>query len=397
MSLALQLEQAELAGAGRDARRLRPLDYPRRRPLLERGQLRRRRSWGDEDVEVLVSAGDYVRPGDVVARFQHAGRAAAVNVPVALGLPPARATASLQRAVGDRVAVGEVLAERRVLGGLQRRRLRSPATGTLTYVSAEHGTAFVQPMPAELQILAHLGGTVLEVGPHDMVIEGTALTVAGLVGAGAAASGVLMVADTSDALPRDVSGAVVACPFPIDESIVRALTDGGAVALVAAGVEEATLERLGWDEFLWPRGASRTHVERRGVRPALPLTIVLLAPGPAAPPPGVWEVLQPLAGRPCSALGAEPGLPTELLVSLGNEMRDPAYAGPEAAPVVPMLAPGTRARAIAGRAEGLSGKIVDLSVVPFRLGSEVQTDVANVAFPYDVHLRLPLIHLQPLP
>jgi len=284
------------------------------------------------------------------------------------------------------VAEGETLAERRALGGLQRRVARTPVTGRLAHVSERTGLAYVTPPPVETHVLAHLAGRVVDVSASAVTIEGSAFSVAGRAGAGPASSGVLMVADSPDGVPAEIAGAVVACGFPLDESTARRLLDGGVAAVVATTIEEETLERLGWADAFWPAA---------GAPPALPATVVALSFSPA-PPVGLWEALRALAGRPASALGAEPGGAPELLVTLG-EHAPSLYGLPESGEAEVRLRPGMRVRATAGRAIGLVGEVVALSIGPYRLRSEVSAEVADVAFPYGVRLRLPVHHLQVMP
>ncbi len=55
---------------------------------------------------------------------------------------------------------------------------------------------------------------------------------------------------------------------------------------------------------------------------------------------------------------------------------------------------GHRICVVSGRADGLTGEVEEVSPVPYRLASEVRTDVATVAFPFDVRLRVPVLHLR---
>jgi hypothetical protein len=366
---------------------LRPhvaLDYPRRRPTRHEGALTRRRPI-PLGATTLVSVGDEVQPSDPIARFTLTGRAHAVDIASALGLPPERVAAAMVRRSGETVAEGDILAERRSLGGLQRRAIRSPAAGRISYISPPTGIAYIEPGGLSGGLIAHLGGRITSVDTDCVAIEGEALAVAGSAGAGPAACGVLIVADSAGAVPERASGGVVACAFAIDESTVRRVADSDAVALVAAGIEEEALDRLGWHDVLWPDPA------RRAAGPAPPMTVVLIDSTSSAPDPSTWEMLRSSQGRFASALGAEPGCSPELLVSLDGSSHRRARRGREAPPA---LSVGRQVRAIAGRAQGFTGDIADLSDGPYRLPSEVRADAAVVVFPYGVRLAIPLVHLQ---
>jgi hypothetical protein len=351
---------------------------------------------------VLVQPGDEVSAGDAVARVRRPARATAIDAAAILGVPPERVEGYLVRRVGETVADGDALGERRALAGLQRRVLRSPIAGRLSHLSPRYGTLFVDPLPAESPVLAHLPGRVTASGPDGVVIEGRAVAVAGLAGAGKAAAGQLLLAESPAGFPAEAGGAIVVCAFPVDEGAVRALTEAGAAALLAPGITDTTLQRLGWDDLLWTSPVRVDRAERAAPRPAPPLTVVLLSAAPSEIPPAVWEGLQPLTGRFASALGAEPGNGPELVIGLADGVPDPAAGGvppglingavaPEA-----RLTPGSAVRVIAGRAEGRWGQVVSLSAGPYRLASEVTADVAEVLLSDGTRLRVPLVHLQPL-
>jgi hypothetical protein len=361
------------------------------RALVTRGLLRRRREWAPDAADILVQPGDRVDAGDAVARRRRPARAIALDAAAVLSVPPDRVSGSLSRQVGDMVAEGDVLAERRSLGGLQRRILRSPASGRLSYVSPLHGTVFVEPLPAESAVLAYLGGTVAQVLPDGVVLEGTGLAIAGVAGAGPAATGPLLLAESPTALPPEAAGAVVACAFPLLESTVRGLADAGAAAVLAPGISDATLQRLGWDDLLWSAPLRLGQRERRGPRPAPPLTCVLLSVSAREMAPALWETLRPLAGRVAGAAGSEPGLAPEVVFSDGTGEAQASTGG-----AASRVGRGTSVYVVAGRAEGLMGEVLQASDTPFRLPSEVATAVAELQLPGDTALRVPLAHLQTL-
>ena len=374
-------------------------DSARRRPFIAAGRVRRARPI-PAGGEALVRVGDVVEAGDAVARGWRAGRATAIDVAGALGIGSERegeVVRHLSRAAGEEVAEGETLAERRALGGLQRRSVRVPLSGRLAHVSDRTGVAYVVPPPVETLVRAHLGGRVVEVTATSVSVEGTAFVATGRAGAGGVAVGPLIVASESDQLPADVSGGVVACGFTLDADAVRALVDGGAVAIVAPSVEEETIDRLGWADAFWPRASGAVGV----VVP--PVTVVALSFSPS-PPAGLWEALRALAGRTAALVGREDGVEgsvPELIVALGENAPSlyglPERNGGADGGASLRLAPGARVRAIAGRANGLVGEIVALSPGPYRLRSEIGAEVAEVAFPYGVRLRVPLLHLQAMP
>jgi len=180
-----------------------------------------------------------VESGAAIARMFRSGRATSVDLAGGLGIAAGDGdalTRTLVRHAGEDVAQGDILAERRAFGGLQRRTVKSPVTGRVAYVSSETGVAYIAPDTVPVELLAHLAGRVIRVTDELVEIEGAALAVAAHAGAGPAVAGTLIVATSPDALPRDVSGAIAACAFPIEQQTVQQLIDGGVAAIVATAV-----------------------------------------------------------------------------------------------------------------------------------------------------------------
>ena len=407
MTLAIDLARAELgtselaplrpatSGIPAGDRPTLPTDYPHRRPLLEKGVLRRYRAWPAGGHDLMVAEGDLVSAADAVARTVRRSSPAAIDLAAPLGVARDRAADLLVRQQGEMVAEGDLLAERRILGGLQRRLVHAPITGRLSRILPELGLCFVEPMASERRIAAHLTGRVVETGERGVTIEGPAVAVGGVAGAGPAVAGILIVAKSPHDLPVGATGAIVACAFPIEDWMVPQLADAGARAIVAPGVAEAAIDRLGWDEVLWP------PPWRQGAAP--PLTVVLLSPDHASLQPAVWEMLRGLSGRVASALGAEWGAAPEVLVMADVEANgEPAAAeelahapgGGEPDAAGGAWPPGTTVVTLAGRAEGLTGTVVSVAPEPYRLGSEARATVVDVAFPYGVRLTIPTVHLR---
>jgi hypothetical protein len=158
------------------------------------------------------------------------------------------------------------------------------------------------------------------------------------------------------------------------------------VAVVAAGIDAPASERLGWDDLLWPHPAAAARL-------APPVTVVLLAAGTGARSAAVWDLLRRYQGRHVSVLGVEPGAVPEVLI-----MPDEAVDTPDDLPALSaVLESGATVRAIYGQATGTIGEIAALDDVPYRLASEIRADVAAVALPNDLHLRIPRLHLDRLP
>ena len=143
--------------------------------------------------EVLVSAGDWVEPFDVVARCQSRGEIHVVDVGKALDMPHDRAAKLVLKSVGDKVQSGDVLAEsKRRLGGTKRR-CTAPVDGRVT--ALRKGWVLIESSPSTLELPARMKGRVSSVIPDlGVVITAVGTLIQGAWGIGGEAKGLLKVA-----------------------------------------------------------------------------------------------------------------------------------------------------------------------------------------------------------
>ncbi|NDF97174.1 MAG: hypothetical protein EB107_15305, partial [Proteobacteria bacterium] len=196
-------------------------DLPRRRAVVERGRLRRWRRWTGERGACVVQNGATVAASHNVATIFRNGRVRAIDVAGALGVAPEQVVKMLVRNIGEQLAEGDLLAEQRLFFGQRRRRIVSPATGTFIYFSTTSGVAYVAGSATETQVYAHVGGQVVGVFADSVLVEGNAVSISGVAGAGRAVAGRLIVASTPTQIPMDLTGSIVACSFPLDETTAR--------------------------------------------------------------------------------------------------------------------------------------------------------------------------------
>jgi hypothetical protein len=343
-------------------------DLPRRRAVVERGRLRRWRRWTGERGACVVQNGATVAASHNVATIFRNGRVRAIDVAGALGVAPEQVVKMLVRNIGEQLAEGDLLAEQRLFFGQRRRRIVSPATGTFIYFSTTSGVAYVAGSATETQVYAHVGGQVVGVFADSVLVEGNAVSISGVAGAGRAVAGRLIVASTPTQIPMDLTGSIVACSFPLDETTARQLPTRGALGVLSSGIVPGAVSRLGWDDVLWP--LTRPRFGSPSYDPAPPLTIVLLAVGEDACPAQIWERVASLNGRPVSLLGYEPGSAPELLATLD---------GPSGGMPPPVTVGGiSTARVRNGPGAGRVVRVAGVLPYLVQLPSEVEVFAASI-------------------
>jgi hypothetical protein len=143
--------------------------------------------------EVLVAAGDWVEPSDVVARCQVRGPVQVVDVGTALGIPHDRAAKLVLKSVGDKVQSGDVLAESKGMLGGSRRSCTAPVDGQVT--ALRKGWVLIDSSPSTFELRAQMKGQVTGVIPDlGVIITAVGTLIQGAWGSGGEAEGVLRIA-----------------------------------------------------------------------------------------------------------------------------------------------------------------------------------------------------------
>ena len=128
------------------------------------------------------------------------------------------------------------------------------------------------------------------------------------------------------------------------------------------------MDRLGWDEVLWP--LVRPRFGGPSNDPAPPITIVLLSVSNDEAPEEIWRRVTALNGRPVSLLGREPGASPELVATLDG----PSGGTPAHVTLEGMRSIRLRSGPGAGRVVSVEG----LLTFPVQLPSEFEVQAARL-------------------
>lgn len=263
--------------------------------------------------EVLVSAGDWVRAEDVIARCEVPGRVRVIDVAAELGIAVGRVPRSLRVTVGQEVQAGEVLAATGLMGW---RTVRTPVAGRVAEVAA--GRLFIKELPQKVELQALLPGQVSQVIPGwGAVIRATVSRVVGVWGCGEPCSGPLVMRTQRGDETLQWIGIDLTCRGKI---VVGGLCLDARVLLRAARFRVSGLVVGGLAEHL------RARAKELGL-------VIMVTDGLGAVPMAgpILELLAQHEGRQALVSGGrtEPvAEPPALCIPLGS-MRGPLHVAPE--------------------------------------------------------------------
>lgn len=253
--------------------------------------------------ETLATKGQKVKGSDVVARTALPGNVSTVNVGGLLGVPPEDVPSLMLKQPGQEVAKDEVIALSKGFLGLFKTEVKAPTQGTVESVSSITGQVILREPPQPVQVDAYIEGSVTEVIPREgVVVEAEASFVQGIFGVGGEVRGELKrIVSSPDVpvsereIPDDARGKVLIGGSLVRYEAIEKAIANGAKAIIAGGVEDATLRKfLGYDI-----GVAITGSEKKG------LTIVVTEGfGQMRMARRTFELLCSLEGRMASVNGA---------------------------------------------------------------------------------------------
>jgi len=329
--------------------------------------------------QVLVQVGDSVNPDTVVARTELPGPVTTVRVAERLGVEPRELPKYLLKQVGDKVQVGEIIAERKSFFGLFTSRVTSPITGTIDFISEATGNIGIRHLPTPVEVTAYLRGLVVDVLPEEGAVVATrGVFVQGIFGLSGERHGqIALLADSPDEVVSDTKvsdehkGKVLIAGALAHWRLMEAAKQVGAVALVTGGVLDTDIKKLlGYD----------IGVAITGHEP-LPFTLIVTEGfGEIAMAKRTFELLASQEGREASVNGAtqiragvirpEAVVPKDGALTLEDleEPKESEFAAGE-------LNIGTPIRLIRAPYFGALGRVVALPPEPQEIETETKTRV----------------------
>lgn len=332
--------------------------------------------------EVLAKVGDKVAARDVVAQTFMPGDITPINLANLLSLPPADVPECMLKKEGDRVEVGDVLAETKGIFGFFKSAYRSKTAGTIESVSDVTGQLILRGEPLPVQVDAYLAGEVVEVFPEEGVaIEAEVTFVQGIFGIGGEAFGPIRMACRDHAeeltpghIQPDMKGAVIVGGGRMEGDAVRKAIEVGVAAVVSGGMDDQDLrDILGHD-----LGVAITGSERIGIT-----LIITEGFGEIAMARRTFDLLKSREGDEAAVNGATQiragVMRPEILIPVGDAAVDAGQEGHTAS----WLELGTPVRVIRDPYFGLIGKVASLPSELQTLGSGSKARVLEVTLDAD--------------
>ncbi|MBV11472.1 hypothetical protein [Rubinisphaera sp.] len=205
---------------------------------------------------VHVEKGQDVQAEDVVAEAQIPGNIFPINLANLLATAPAELQNCMKKEVGDRVEIGDLLAESKGIFGFFKTQYHSKSAGVLEAVSKITGQVILRGAPIPVQVKAYVTGKVIDIMPeHGVVIESTVAFIQGIFGIGSEAYGPIAVAcETPDEILRaehikpEMSGCVIIGGARMTNEAIAKAVEIGAAAVISGGIDDQDLKNiLGYD------------------------------------------------------------------------------------------------------------------------------------------------------
>lgn len=344
--------------------------------------------------DVLVKVGQTVGPRDIVARTYMPGDVAPLNLANLLSMPPADIPECMLKKEGDRIEIGEPIAQSKGMFGMFKNTLKSKVAGTIETISNVTGQMIVRGEPIPVQVESYLAGTVVEVIPNEgCVIEAHVSFVQGIFGIGGEAHGPIKLACQSheeelheDLITPAMKGCVIVGGARATNEAIRRAIQVGASAIITGGIDDHDLKDvLGYD-----LGVAITGSEKIG------LTIVVTEGfGEIAMALRSYQLLASRENSPAAVNGATQiragVMRPEVLIPLSASQMT---QGKETAQPDGLLEIGRPVRIIRDPYFGVIGAVSGLPHEPAVLGSGSKARVLEVKFESGKRVMIPRANVE---
>ena len=206
--------------------------------------------------DVLVKAGDRVQARDIVAQTFMPGEITPLNMANLLSMPPADVKECMLKKEGDRIEIGEPLAQTRGIFGLFKHTYRAKDEGVIETISDVTGQVIIRGEQIPVEVMAYLAGEVIEVIEGEgVIIQADVTFVQGIFGVGGEQYGTIRMAAKSheqeliaDMITPDMKDCIIVGGGRVWHEAIERARAVGAAAVVAGGIDDEDLrEVLGYD------------------------------------------------------------------------------------------------------------------------------------------------------
>ena len=205
---------------------------------------------------VLVSVGDAVEPETVLAQALLPGPLQTIKLAEKLGSEPQDVSEHLKVKVGDRIEVGQIVAETKGIFGRFKTAVVADYAGILESISEVTGNGFIREASLPVDVKAYMKGIVAEtMADEGAVVETRGAMVQGIFGVGGETTGTIRVAVSS---PNDLldagniestdAGKILVGGTGVSYDAIKKAQGLGVKGIIAGGIRDGDLALiLGYD------------------------------------------------------------------------------------------------------------------------------------------------------
>ncbi len=198
---------------------------------------------------VKVQKGDAVSSDTVVATAVVPGQLVIVRAAQTLNVEPQDVAELTNVKVGDTVEEGQAIASYRGLFGFFSSQCTSPRRGKIEFISSQTGNIGIRLDDTELNLHAHVAGSVIEVIENrGVVIEARGAFIQGVFGVGGERWGRLKALPVPadgvvrrSNLPDNISGCVLFGGATVTTGALTLAAERGAVGVITGSIDDETL------------------------------------------------------------------------------------------------------------------------------------------------------------
>ncbi len=328
--------------------------------------------------EVLVKVGDSVTAQQIVAETFMPGDVLPINLANLLSLPPGDVPECMKVKVGDKIEVGDIVAQTKGIFGFFKNEYKSRYAGVVETISEVTGQLILRGPEHPVKVLAFFPGKVVEVlADQGIVIESEVSFIQGIFGIGGETFGKLRIAVSSadeNLLPEhitpDMKGCIVVGGTRMTAEAIKKAVEVGVAGIVSGGIDDHDLkEFLGYD-----LGVAITGAERLGIT-----LIITEGFGDISMADRTFRLLKLREGEEASINGAtqiRAGVIRPVIVIPVDESVPPVVENKKH--ISGILGIGYPVRIIRDPYFGLIGKVHSLPPEPQKLGSGSKARVLEV-------------------
>lgn len=202
--------------------------------------------------DVVLSKGDKVEPGTVVATTKIPGNVHMVNIANELNIDPSDIHNTINTSIDSDVSEGDIIAESSGLFGMFKSEIKSPVSGKVSNISDVTGQLVISEHPIPINLSAYVSGEITDIYEGEGVeISSNGAMVQGIIGIGGEQVGCLEVITNSpdetiseSSITDEMEGKVIVAGSYIDYKIFQRACDVGASAILTGGFDYTDLNKV---------------------------------------------------------------------------------------------------------------------------------------------------------